>query len=372
MKNFFLHTIIICSFFFFSCKESKKNEDVKNKLSFLEKEMDSIGVTDIFHDFEYIALETNDESIIGEVSKILIYDNKYYLLDKTRGMKVYVFNDKGDFIRSIGKKGKGPGEYLNLEDFTIDESSGHIVLLGYPSIVYVFDSLGQFVKQKKLTDEAFLWNICRYDNRYFLSSNHQSVLKGNEAFLIFEYDNNFNLRKKSIDVLSENVAIPPFLTNPFLMEKDRVNYFDTYSSKIYTNIDNNQSSKCYNIDLEGRDVPIELYANPQDFFTTQGEYRFYAEATIENNILYMFLSNCGSPEISLIDIATGESFSYYLKTWFPYKFLGYAGNNFYSSVDPYTFNRYVNVTFSDSIARYPISDDSNPVIIKYKSIDIFK
>ncbi len=372
MKKFIFLTIIICPIFFFSCKESKRNKEENDKLSFLKKEMDSIGFTKLFRDFEYITLETNDQSLLGSIKKIIVFDNKMYILDNSKGKKVYVFDNEGKFIRSIGKIGKGPGEYSNLEDFTIDKGSGQIVLLGYPSIVYVYDSLGQFVLQKKLTTQALLWNICRYDNGYFLSSNHQSVLKGDEAFLVFDYDNNFNLRSKSISVLPNYIAMPPFLTNPFLIDKDRVNYFDTFSSEFHYNIEYSKSSKCYKFDLEGKDVPIELYANPQKFFPKQREYCFYGDAIIENNVLYLYLFNCGSAEISIINIATRESFSYYINTWFPNNFLGYADNYFYSSVEPKSFKEYVNVDFSDSITKYPLTDDSNPVILRYKSVNVFK
>lgn len=371
MKNIYL-IIIVCVIFSFSCGKSKKNIVVNNTLSFLNAKMDSIGVSSIFHNFEYITLETNDESIMGEISKIIFYENKYYLLDRSKGKKIYVFDDKGNFIRSIGKKGNGPGEYSNLEDFTINENTGQIILLGFPSIVYVYDRQGQFINQKKLTKQALLWNICWHDRGYFLSSNHQSVLEGDEAYLIFDYDNDFNLQSSSIDVLPDYVTIPSFLTNPFLKNNDRVSYFDVFRSQIHYNINDAEKMECYNIDLDGKEVPLKLYANTQLFFTKQSEYRFFMDAIIENGILYMYFSNCGGSGISIIDIITGKSLSYGMNTWFPYRFLGYANDYFYTSVEPNTLKQYVNVNFSDSINMHPLTDDANPVIVKFKSKNIFK
>lgn len=75
---------------------------------------------------QYIPLETNDSSLIGEVSKIICRNHRFYILDK-RQNQVLVFGEKGDFITSIHRVGNGPDEYVMDYDMDID-SMGRIYI----------------------------------------------------------------------------------------------------------------------------------------------------------------------------------------------------------------------------------------------------
>jgi hypothetical protein len=37
-------------------------------------------LTDLYGEFEYISPETSDESIFGSIHKLIVYDNKYFIL----------------------------------------------------------------------------------------------------------------------------------------------------------------------------------------------------------------------------------------------------------------------------------------------------
>ncbi len=50
--------------------------------------------------------------------KIIVSNDDIYLLDKG-DQSVKVFSQKGGFIRSMGKKGEAPGEFLNVTDFAL-------------------------------------------------------------------------------------------------------------------------------------------------------------------------------------------------------------------------------------------------------------
>jgi len=70
-----------------------------------------------------IRLEKNDQSLIGEITKVEYLDNKYYVLD----IRKQVFESLGNFIKKT-KHGRGPGEVISPWCSTVDESRGHVLL----------------------------------------------------------------------------------------------------------------------------------------------------------------------------------------------------------------------------------------------------
>ncbi|BDD08581.1 hypothetical protein FUAX_10130 [Fulvitalea axinellae] len=64
--------------------------------------------------------------------------------------KIYCFNDQGVFKFKIDKMGKGPGEYLSIKDFHVDEDGQIAILDHQANKIAKYDQYGQFV------DEIFI------------------------------------------------------------------------------------------------------------------------------------------------------------------------------------------------------------------------
>lgn len=147
-------------FFIFSCQE-KKNSDISEdnieRVSFYENYSEKLPLSFFVDTIELIPLETNHENMIGEITRLIFYDDKYYVRS-TNGMqngKLFVFDKTGNYLRKIGKKGGGPGEYLEFKDFTITHD-GKVVLADYQRLL-TYDSKGEFLYSTKV-DGSFLAN----------------------------------------------------------------------------------------------------------------------------------------------------------------------------------------------------------------------
>jgi len=148
----------------------------------LEEEL-SIGVED--GDDNYI-FEWPNEIRVSE-------DGKIYVLDAGRQIKVYDID--GMFLRSIGRKGQGPGEFSGPTRFTIS-SDGRIITLDRSNArVTIFDTEGLFIRDFKALYAVTNWYYIYSDkknNIYFSKeytdqdqvtmSIHCYDLKGNEFF----------------------------------------------------------------------------------------------------------------------------------------------------------------------------------------------
>ena len=98
------------------------------KINDLQIEND-YSLSDLIEVSKVIPLETRDSCLIGVITKVLGFQNQYYILDSRSAKGLFIFNDQGRFIRRIGKIGKGPGEYIIPDDFSIDEEAKQVYIL---------------------------------------------------------------------------------------------------------------------------------------------------------------------------------------------------------------------------------------------------
>lgn len=63
-------------------------------------------------------LETNDSCLVSKVGQFAYVDNVLYIAEELE-QTVYLFDSNGNFLKRIGKKGQGPGEYGRLGKFQV-------------------------------------------------------------------------------------------------------------------------------------------------------------------------------------------------------------------------------------------------------------
>ena len=123
----------------FSCHENRITK--RGNVSIAD--LDSMNISEFRYSNLYkrviaIALD-NKEIMLAEISKMFVYKDELYLLDrKTQG--VYTFLKDGSFVRKFGNLGVGPGEYVSCKDFTINTDANEIYI--YDRIknrIYIYD-----------------------------------------------------------------------------------------------------------------------------------------------------------------------------------------------------------------------------------------
>jgi hypothetical protein len=176
-----------------SCDSGKKKDIIGNDNIYtvdfdntLKEE--KIYMSSLFKKVKPIPLETTDESLIGYIRNVQIFDGKIFVLDKDFAKGVFVFDMDGKFIRKIGRIGQGPGEYVYLSDFTIDEINRQIYLIDRDVnciIIYDIDT-GKYIKQIKIFENKYSNYIQYYNGRLYTDANDKSELEDN--YLLHEVD----------------------------------------------------------------------------------------------------------------------------------------------------------------------------------------
>lgn len=103
-----------------------------------------VSLSDIAGKVKKIDLQLTEESLLGEVSQVLVCGDKILVLDFTTAL--FMFDSTGRFIRRIGEKGRGPREYLYLNNVTADERNG-ILYLNDSRKILKFDPDGNFIDE---------------------------------------------------------------------------------------------------------------------------------------------------------------------------------------------------------------------------------
>ncbi|MDX9782991.1 MAG: 6-bladed beta-propeller [Bacteroidales bacterium] len=129
----------ICMILSFSC--SNDHHDLYN-FDPRTLEEKPVFLSDIADDVTFIPL---DNSVpLGLIyNDIFFCNNSIYLSTKDNG--VLAFSRSGKFLRNIGTKGRGPGEYAYSFDIGIDEDN-EIIYVRDNRTIRVFSSKGRFIR----------------------------------------------------------------------------------------------------------------------------------------------------------------------------------------------------------------------------------
>lgn len=75
-------------------------------------------------DIKYIPLETGTESQIDRVNEFIYSNGKIYMMvGELNENWVLVFDENGNFLKKLHKSGRGPGEYIRLQDIAVLEDN---------------------------------------------------------------------------------------------------------------------------------------------------------------------------------------------------------------------------------------------------------
>ena len=142
-----IYTMIICYVIVSAgCKNKKEKEVLKDyptiKLD-LSNEPVFIKSDSLLGEKVIIPLETTDESIIGEINKLEIVHDTLYILDDDQDI-IFLFDKTGKYITRIADIGRGPEEYLYIDDFHIDDNIIYVIAGGNQK-VFCYDLQGKFL-----------------------------------------------------------------------------------------------------------------------------------------------------------------------------------------------------------------------------------
>ena len=108
-------------------------------------EIDQVNIIDTVR---FLKLEDKENALFGHITKLRVYQDRIFILDKRYALAVLIYDREGKHIKTLNSKGRGPGEYLYLSNMEIDYQNKHVIILdNFLSKIIFFDFDGNFVKE---------------------------------------------------------------------------------------------------------------------------------------------------------------------------------------------------------------------------------
>lgn len=342
--------------------------------------LSKLKATQLFESFSYIPLETTEESIIGEISKLTYYNSKYYVLDKKFAKAVFIFDSGGHYLDKIIDIGSGPNQYLDIADFSIEQDTLYLLSKPQGSII-MYDLNGE--QLGKIKQGFPISQFEKINDEFILHFNNSNSDKNQGNIGVSKFVNGH------LDSLVEYLEIPKNLENSQiqsekLIHKHASNIYiiEIFNDTIYYYNDKNLFSKftfsINNTKIERKklekykkDLGLILKNNEETLFIKYNKVLFndnwiYLEAMVGLNYYNIFYN-----PISKVKFCT-PSITYNLnENLFSPPIASYQ-NYFIAVLDQKLLNYFKNlnksiITNEDlQTIHENYKEDDNPILVRYK------
>lgn len=133
----------------------------------------TIPLSEFISEFKYVPLKTTNKGLIGFIDKLIVKNNRIYILDQLQAKSIFTFDWNGNLLNVINKKGKGPGEYTSLKDFSVMDDGSVLAYDSGGRKLIKYNNEGNFVSEKKITFN-FTYFSSNIDGGLIFSTNYSS------------------------------------------------------------------------------------------------------------------------------------------------------------------------------------------------------
>lgn len=148
LSAIFMFCIIVAG-----CERKKKTLNLPNGCSVINVSLnDVVNLSDFAESIEIIKL--SNDSILRDIDQMIVDKNGDIFIKDSRGMALQQYAPDGKFIRQIGKRGNGPGEYIHIDGIDIDRDRIYINDDG-KGVVMPYDAEGNHIPNIPIMDMTY-------------------------------------------------------------------------------------------------------------------------------------------------------------------------------------------------------------------------
>lgn len=125
MKTMKMIAVLIAVNFIAASCGSEVTSNQKNSIKIISLESaigneQIVNLSEVASAVDYIPLETSTESLVGRARHIVLENDVIYLPEGGENQKLSRFSLSGEYLGSVGEKGRAFGEYVRLDGFSFD------------------------------------------------------------------------------------------------------------------------------------------------------------------------------------------------------------------------------------------------------------
>jgi len=313
--------------------------------------------SEFFHPPTFIPLETNQYSLIADITQIICEDSIIFITADPNGL-ILQFNIDGSFKNSIYNVGRGPEEYMHMYYIWVDTDNQRILLIDSGESIVSMDYQGKSVEKIPIKNIVAQALTIHPESGYILIDLaygglfNPDNIKDNQFYQILIYNTSNNSFSTWLPLKANIRTLCP---SGFVVWNNIVYYKPRIWDTIYR-VGVNTVEPNYILDFGKHSKPTELFATSDDVLIKEIRKRtgfVYEHLKFIETDEY-FLSthevNRGNPILHFRNKATGEVsvFDRYI-------------NDYLGDLRVLPLRRYVNAEFNDGI-----------MLVSYQSIELLK
>ena len=241
----------------------------------------SIPTERLFSKIEIIPLETNEQSLIQRIIKVIEYNSCLYILD-SRQKAILIFDKTGKFISKIHTVGRAPSEYSLLYDIAINTYSETLDALDPMGKIITYDLKGNYISSIYLPHPPMAYHLISILNK-------DSILLHTEPYITTDYT--FRIFSRKADSITKQFYkqqefIAWNIKGPLQVYKDTLYYSQAIHNEVYKII-NDSLYLAYSWNFGKYSYDINQMQLP-DLTDPTKQMKFYKEVMYSSKIPYTF------------------------------------------------------------------------------------
>jgi hypothetical protein len=237
-----IYLFTLSCFLLFSCGSERKQGDLLEIPVDIEQDF-SLALSEIAEEIVTIELELTNESLVNpdQIYRVLLSENYLIIAQLNR---VLAFNKDGKFIRSIGSRGQGPGEYNHIWSLALDEKNKRLIILNsMPWKIICYDLDGKFLTEavnpvRRYTTHALLDDINYIDDEFLIAVDQQGQNDEQQFFnrsVVYRMNDNFQVTDSIIvrNIYMEDFGATSYSGKDFILKGNESVYL-YYNNNIET------------------------------------------------------------------------------------------------------------------------------------------
>ena len=193
MKRLLTLAILCATLFAAGCSSSDEGQmpviDLEKALGNIE----SVNLSSIASDIEYIPIETADSALMGNAVNIAIHENYIFIGSTQKQKTIHVFTPEGKFLRNVGSKGRAKGEYIAIKDLIPISNQKAVMVIGGKKLVTYSAEDGAVIQDIEI-DEV----VPQMEDTTASDPKEYSITYDNSGYFWAREVNNKNLSQRCI------------------------------------------------------------------------------------------------------------------------------------------------------------------------------
>jgi hypothetical protein len=259
MKKLLLFLILIVALF---SGYSMRKIDNLGVIDLLSQPSDKLTkLSEIASDVEYIPLQTSENSLISYIHDLKTDSTRFYIYILT---KILCFDKKGKFLYELDNTGRGPEEYIYINDWDISPENNLLLIYANRKILLYNNTGNSFVFIKSLNFNEILSkaDFIPGQNAILLSFFSPSGDEPLRNVVINFFGDTLKVRQNCYKyILSKNMGFGMTWDNLIYNYNDAIHFKEMLSDTVFT-IDQNKKVKPYFIfNSHGKHLTPQALAN---------------------------------------------------------------------------------------------------------------